>query len=194
MTRHGVRRITAAMCLLALLGAGCAKRKAPQDQTQLTPDDQYRKARELLERRKADQAVEVLQSIDFRYSGQDRARLEPLVRLGVADATFYKGSTLDLIDARSLYLEFVTLFGDHPLAPYAQFQSGVCSLEQASHPSKDQSQTLSAFTDLREVGRRYPRSRYAIAARDMIRRAESSLAEHACNQVRIEREPAPAIF
>jgi len=164
--------------LIALLGVACASKKPVEEARDLSPESVYREGRALLERRKTDQAIEKMQSIDFRYAADERARLEPLVRLGIADATFYRGSTIDLIDARSLYLEFVTLFGDHPLAPYAQFQAGVCSLKQTSHPSKDQSQTLAAFQDLREVERRYPGSRYALAAGDMIRRAEASLAEH----------------
>ena len=49
------------------------------------------------------------------------------MRIGVADATFYQGHDLALIDARNLYLDFVTLNADHELAPYAQFQAGICS-------------------------------------------------------------------
>lgn len=170
----------AVACLgLALLTtlAGCALGKKTKDYYTLPPDEAYKQGRALLEEGKSVQALDVFQSIDLRFA-DDRPALEPLVRLAIADSTFYKDAILDLIDARSLYLDFVTLFGDHELAPYAQFQAGVCSLAQANHPAKDQSQTLSAFQDLKEVERRYPNSRYALAARDMIRKAEGNLAEH----------------
>jgi len=164
--------------LVLALTAGCSRGKKVEESFEFTPDEMYIRALELLEKGKTTQAVEVFESFDFRYAGADRAVLEPLVRIGIADATFYKGSTLDLIEARSLYLDFVTLYGDHPMAPYAQFQAGVCSLEQSSHPAKDQSQTRAAFGDLRQVERRYPASRFASAADDMIQKAEDGLAEH----------------
>ena len=100
------------------------------------------------------------------------------MRLLLADSTFYLGDDLSLIEARSKYLDFVTLYGDHPLAPYAQFQAGVCSLKQAANPARDQSETAIAITDLRDVVRRYPESSFAAAAKDGLVRAETSLAEH----------------
>ena len=57
----------------------------------------------------------------------------------------------------------MTLFGDHRLAPYAQFQAGVCSLNQVAAPSKDQTETRQAVSDLGEVERRFPGSVYADA-------------------------------
>jgi len=83
-----------------------------------------------------------------------------------------------LSDARSLYLDFVTLYGDHALAPYAQFQAGMCILLQITHPSKDQSRTFEAIDDLELVGRRWPNSVYARAARGMVVAAETNLATH----------------
>src|SRR6185503_20699399 len=59
-----------------------------------------------------------------------------------------------------------------------QLQAGICSLKQVAHPSKDQTQTIVAITDLNEVVRRFPTSPYARAAQDRLRAAESRLAEH----------------
>ena len=70
-------------------------------------------------------------------------------RVGARNRDKTKGLALAYIDARQLYLDFVTLYGDHERAPYAQFQAGVCALAQANQPSKDQSQTYAAFADLR---------------------------------------------
>ena len=175
---RGALLATCALLAVAVAGSGCGGKQKPPMATVLGAEDLYEQALEQLEQRKLQAAIESLEAIDLRYDAEDQPRLEPLIRLAMADATFYKGSILDLIDARSLYLDFVTFKGDHARAPYAQFQAGVCSLEQVNHPSRDQSQTAAAFRDLRQVIRRYPNSRYADAARDMIRQAEDNLAEH----------------
>lgn len=164
--------------LLAGLVSGCGKaRKREIDQRLLTPRETYEGALDEIQRSKLRHATELLGRIDYRL-GEDRADLEPLVRLATADATFYQNNDIALIDARGLYLDFVTLYGDHPRAAYAQYQAGVSALSQVSAPSKDQSDTHRAIEDLRLVETRYPDSRYAAAARMMRRVAEGRLVEH----------------
>ncbi len=165
--------------LLALLAvSGCAGRKGVVPTSTLSAEAMYRQAMTLLEQRSLRKARTVLERIGGQYTQKNRTVLEPLVRLALADVSFYEGTDLALIDSRALYLDFVTLYADHPLAPYAQLQAGVCSLRQASHPARDQSETLRAIADLRDVVRRYPDSKYARAARDKIDEAEMLLAEH----------------
>jgi len=174
-----VRRLLIACAILALVSTGCAGRKKNDsiDQRLLTPRETYDAALEEVQRKKLRRATELLGRIDYRL-GEDRAELEPLVRLGTADATFYQNNDLALIDARALYLDFVTLYGDHPSAAYAQFQAGVCSLSQVSNPSRDQTETLQAIDDLKLVEARFPDSTYATAARLLRRVAEGRLVEH----------------
>ncbi len=164
--------------VLLLVGAGCSSKHKPPTIAGMSPAQAYARGLDLLERGKPDEALETFQSIDLRFAGDDREVLEPLIRLSIADATFYQGNYLAYIDARDLYLNFITLYSDHDRAPYAQFQAGVCSLNQTNAPSKDQSQTIAAFQDLREIERRYPQSLYSNATRDVIRRAEERLADH----------------
>jgi outer membrane protein assembly factor BamD len=175
-----MRRVFAGLAIVAVLavaGEGCAsRRKAKQEVELLTAEDLYRQGLASLQERKLRQARGYLERIQF--SAQNRPELEPLVRLALADATFYAGDDLSLIEARSKYLDFVTLYGDHPQAPYAQFQAGVASLEQVSDPSRDQSQTQVALADLREVTRRWPTGPYAEAAQQMVGVAQGHLAEH----------------
>lgn len=179
-------RRTAETTTLALLAAlilaaapGCKKKDdAIEDLPELPARTMYSNALQLIEQHKLNAAVKLLQQIDLRYAPEDRDDLEPLIKIRTADATFYQDTYLDYIDARTLYLDFANLFTDHPLAPYAQFQAGMCSLQQASNPSKDQTQTLRAIQDFREVTRRYPNSRFAQAAEGKIREAEAILAEH----------------
>jgi len=160
------------------MGGGCAaRRKTEGAATELmSAETAYRRAQQALAARKLTRAKQLLEKIQF--TAEDRATLEPLVRLALADATFYLGDDLSMIEARAKYLDFVTLFGDHPKASYAQFQAGVCSLTQVKDPSRDQTQTRLASADLAEVERRYPASNYTRAARDMLDRVDATLAEH----------------
>jgi len=82
------------------------------------------------------------------------------------------------LEARSKYLDFVTLYGDHPKAPYAQFQAGMCSVKQIYSASRDQAQTQIAIDDFKEIDKRWPKSPYARAARQFIGKGQDGLAEH----------------
>jgi outer membrane protein assembly factor BamD len=174
-----VRAIALVSALVALSVPGTVfakKNKKNQEGQYLTATDIYRQGLREIEEDDLRQAQAMLEQIS--YAPENREELEPLVRLGIADATFYQSYGVSLIDARSLYLDFVALYGDHPAAPYAQLQAGVCSLGQVVHPSRDQSQTHQAIADLRIVAQRWPRSMFAPAARVMIHKAEHNLAEH----------------
>ena len=171
--------IAAIVCgLLAGLTSGCGRKKKKEiDRRLLAPRETYSLARDEIQRGNLRRAIQLLSRIDYRL-GEDRALLEPLVRITTADATFYQNNDIALIDARALYLDYVTLYADHELAPYALYQAGICSLSQVSAPSKDQTETYQAIRDLRSVETRFPDSRYAVAARLMRRVAEARLVEH----------------
>jgi outer membrane protein assembly factor BamD len=157
---------------------GCAKRKEKQaeDRGPLPADVLYRRGIEQLARDNLAKAREDLERITFSI---DTVKLlEPLVKLRLADATFYKGDDISYIDARAKYLDFVVLDGGHPLAPYAQFQAGICSLKQVSAPTQDQTQTHTALEEFREVMRRWPGTSYAQAAEGVVSEAETYLARH----------------
>lgn len=163
--------------VLASLATSCAgsRRDRMRENEAMTSQMAYAKATAELAERDLRKARQTLERIRFGAADRD---LEPLVKLALADATFYLGDDLSLIEARSKYLDFVTFYGDHPRAAYAQFQAGICSLRQVEDPSRDQTQTRIAIEDLREVERRYPASVYAAAARDKVDQARRNLAEH----------------
>jgi outer membrane protein assembly factor BamD len=169
-----VRRPVVALLVLAVAVPGCAGKRKPQASI-LPADEAYLRGMELIARRDLREAIEALQSI--QYSPQTLQDTEPLARLALADATFYQDTDLALIDARNLYLDFVTLYGDHALAPYAQTQAGLCSLKQVNRPTRDQSQTHQAIGDLQVVIERYRDSPFARAARGLLADTRSHLAE-----------------
>lgn len=177
MTRRALA-VLALVATLAVPGTGCALfRKTKSSVADFSSgSDLYRRGMAELERHHLTKAKTLFEAVQF--SAESRPTLEPAVRIALADVVFYTGDDLSLIDARSKYLEFVTLYGDNPLAPYAQFQAGVCALKQIVNPSRDQSQTRVAIEDLREIEKRWPASPYARASRTMIRTAEANMAEH----------------
>lgn len=176
ITRAGILAIL--VVALAIVAPGCAgkKKKGFDAGSALTVTEAYAQGMALLETGQLPKALSALERIEF--TPESREVYEPLVKLAIADATFYSGGDIDLIDARALYLNFVALYGDHPRAPYAQMQAGVCSLRQVNHPARDQGQTVTAIQDFAGVLGRYPASAYAQVTRVKLREAEDVLAEH----------------
>jgi outer membrane protein assembly factor BamD len=163
--------------LAVLAGCGGAKKKdtsSPADGF-LTTEELYAQGREYLANAELRKARQTFERINMT---EDARELEPMVRLSMADATFYAGDSLSLIDARPLYDDFVILYGDHERAPYAKLQAGVCLLQQVNHPSRDQSMTYESIDDLGGVIQRYPGSDYAKVAQIKIDNARNNLAEH----------------
>lgn len=162
---------------VALSGQACAAKKKPKKTAEvLTADETLRRVADAMARRQMRKAKTMLQKIQF--TSEERSTYEPLVRLALADSTYYLGDDLSLIEARSKYLDFVTLYGDHPRAPYAQFQAGMASVKQIYSASRDQAQTQVALDDFAEIEKRWPSSAYARAARQFVARGRDGLAEH----------------
>lgn len=172
-------RLIAAFLLAAILlsGSACSSKKKPAAQAEVvTAEATLALSDDAMARHQLRKAKTLLQKIQFTQ--EERPKYEPLVRLALADSTYYLGDDLSLIEARSKYLDFVTLYGDHPKAPYAQFQAGMCSVKQIYSASRDQAQTQIAIDDFKEIDKRWPHSGYARAARQFIGKGEDGLAEH----------------
>jgi outer membrane protein assembly factor BamD len=162
---------------LATLGVGCAaKKKASQPPEALNAEAVLAQVQERMARHQLRKAKLLLQKVQFTQT--ERPTYEPLVRLALADSTYYLGDDLSLIEARSKYLDFVTLYADHPKAPYAQFQAGMCSVKQIYSASRDQAQTQVAIDDFKEIDKRWPNSAFARAGRQFIGKGQDGLAEH----------------
>jgi len=166
------------MMALVLGGTGCAAKKPPTTKPAevLTAEAILAQVDVAMSRHQLRKAKTLLQKIQFTQS--ERPTYEPLVRLALADATYYLGDDLSLIEARSKYIDFVTLYADHPRAPYAQFQAGMCSVRQIYSASRDQTQTQVAIDDFKSIDDRWPTSPYARAARQFIGKGQDGLAEH----------------
>ncbi len=165
--------------LLIATGTGCAAKKhkaAKQTAEVLTAEAALAQSDAAMAHHQLRKAKTILQKIQFTQA--ERPTYEPLVRLALADATYYLGDDLSLIEARSKYLDFVTLYSDHPKAPYAQFQAGMCSVKQIYSATRDQAQTQVAIDDFREIDKRWPDTGWGRAARQFIGKGQDGLAEH----------------
>ena len=177
-----VRTIAAVLLpALVLCGTGCAAKKrgaATQAAEVLTAEAILAQVDAAMAHHQLRKAKNLLQKIQFTQA--ERPTYEPLVRLALADATYYLFDDISLIEARSKYLDFVTLYADHPKATYAQFQAGMCSVKQiaSGSASRDQAQTLTAIEDFKEIDKRWPKSPYARAARQFVGKGQDGLAEH----------------
>jgi outer membrane protein assembly factor BamD len=175
-----LRAAVAAWLAFVLVGGcvGCAAKKSEPKQPAevVTAEATLAQVNVAMAHRQLRKAKDLLQKIQFTQA--ERATYEPLVRLALADATYYLGDDVSLIEARSKYLDFVTLYSDHPRAPYAQFQAGMCSVKQIYSASHDQAQTQIAIDDFQQVDKRWPQSPYARAARQFIGKGQDGLAEH----------------
>jgi len=174
------RTIAAVLSLtLCVCGPGCAaKKRQAQQQTAevLTAQAVLAEVDAKMAHHQLRKAKLLLQKIQFTQA--ERPIYEPLVRLALADSTYYLGDDLSLIEARSKYLDFVTLYADHPKAPYAQFQAGMCSVKQIYSASRDQAQTQVAIDDFKEIDKRWPASAFARAGRQFVGKGQDGLAEH----------------
>jgi outer membrane protein assembly factor BamD len=177
MTRRPGATLSVAAVVLILASGGCASKKKSKQTTEvLSAEQSLAQADQAMAHHQLRKAKTILQKIQFTQA--DRAVYEPLVRIGLADATYYLGDDLSLIEARSKYLDFVTLYADHPRAPYAQFQAGMCSVKQIISASRDQAQTRVAIADFQEIDKRWPASPYGRAARQFLGKGEDALGEH----------------
>jgi outer membrane protein assembly factor BamD len=163
--------------LIVASSAGCAgKRKADPTRQFLPAEELIALAEKEIAERDFRKARTYLERVS--YSPAERPALEPTVRILLADTAFWQGDDFSLIEARSKYQDFASLYPNDPRAAYAQFQAGMAAFRQVRASSRDQGQTRTAIGDLREVLRRFPDSPYARAARSKIDEAESYLAEH----------------
>jgi len=172
--------IVVLVAAVTLAGSACAhkaQKKNPKSTTEVvTAEEALRRSQDAMARHELRKAKSILEKVQFTTA--ERPVFEPLVRLAMADATYYLGDDLSLIEARSKYLDFVTLYGDHPKAPYAQFQTGMSSVKQILSVTRDQAQTQVAIDDFTEIEKRWPTSPFGRAARQFVAKGKDALAEH----------------
>lgn len=171
-------------CLVALLlavglAAGCGKRppKAPKDRySDMSTQEIYDLAMKRLEKGRWYRCRDALQSVLSRTDTSPE--MISSSHLALADAYFHDGGLINLAEALSRYTNFITFYPNHEKVDYAQYQVGLCHLEQALSPDRDQAQTVKALNELLKVESNYPNSPYSGKAAARAEEARELLAEH----------------
>ncbi len=174
--RPGTIALIAAAVIMAAPACGGSK-KPPKDKYAGVPAEQiYDIAARQIEKKSYSKARTTLQKVLGRED--TTPELTAKVHLALADAYFHDGGVINLAEALSRYTNFLIFYPNHPRADYAQYQLGLCYLEQTLNPDRDQTQTRKALDELVKVERFYPNSEYVDEAYDKVNQARELLAEH----------------
>jgi outer membrane protein assembly factor BamD len=163
-----------ALAILSLSIPACSGRK----QLQLADNEtMLAQAQQLIARRKLLQAVQLLGDVGLVTPVAEE--LDPQVKLALADAYFYQGGTINVVEAQGRYEQFLNFYPLHPLAGYARYQVGACLFEQSEQPSNDQEYSLRALEHFEAMARDVPGNQpWKFAARVMAAKAQAQLGEH----------------
>lgn len=175
--RHAWRVLASAVAILLIAGVLAPPAQAKKkNKVLLPPQEAYDEAMAKMAKKRYLQARTLLQEILPRVAPEDRELL-PKVQLGIADAFFKDGGTLNYGEALNAYRNFLTYFPQHEQAAYAQFMVGQSMFRQVLSPDRDQTMTLKAIDELKKVETTYPNSAYAEGARQTIDLCNARLAE-----------------
>lgn len=174
VTRCRGAAIVGGVALLILPGVACRhhKRALIEDNKALLGH-----AEELIARRRLLEAVQVLG--DAGLVNPVGEELDPQIKLALADAYFYQGGTVNIVEAQGRYEQFLNFYPLNPLAPYARYQVGACLFAQSENPNNDQEYSQRALDHFNAMIRELPEgSTWGLAAHVMAGRAQDKLAEH----------------
>jgi outer membrane protein assembly factor BamD len=175
MMRTTLARLAAVALMLGLLG-GCWWK---DDEEELVVDNAelYRQARVDIAEGHFFRASERLGEVGLTTAVSPE--LDPYVKLAIADSYFFRGGSINAIEAQSRYEQFLSFYPTHEMATYARYQVGVCLFRQSERPENDQEYTLRARNHFREMLRDLPPGDpWRLAAAAMRQKAEDKLARH----------------
>jgi outer membrane protein assembly factor BamD len=96
----------------------------------------------------------------------------------VADSYFKQGGATGYTEARYRYRDYLNRYPDARNRDYARYQFAVCYDREIENPDRDQTATLEAIQQYRNLMREFPDSPYSGAARDRMGELADILAEH----------------
>ncbi len=178
LTARGLR--LAGLGLFLVLAPGCASKGAKTDkvtQELLTEPKEvlFEKGKELLAKKKYDQARKYLNHVFETYPNEQMGREALLL---VADSYFNQKTTTGYTEARYRYRDYLNRYPGAPRRDYARYQFALCYDKEHEKPDRDQTATREAIEQYRSLIREFPDSGYAGAARERVRQLTDLLAEH----------------
>ena len=98
-------------------------------------------------------------------------------KLGIADSYFFDRAAT-YIEASVEYKSFLLHFPNHAKADYAQYQYAMCFFTEIENADRDQTSTLTAYAEFKNLIDRFPGSPYSIKAREKMELCLLRLADH----------------
>lgn len=171
--RRSGRALFVALAVGALFAPGCHRNR-----TELADNATlFARAERLVERRKFYEAKQVLQDIGLVEPLTDD--LDPKVKLLLADAEFFTGGTVAMVEAQNRYEQFVAFHATDPKAGYARYMVGRCLMEQAENPENDQDYSKRAVSHFETlIGDLPADSPWLRPSREALLAAQDRLADH----------------
>ncbi|GIX46158.1 MAG: outer membrane protein assembly factor BamD [Candidatus Tectimicrobiota bacterium] len=162
---RGARRSGWLLVLCVLVG--CAAKPQPR-----TPQEYLRLGDYYLARQRGERARQYFQRV---LEESDDSAQQALAQFKIAEALYREKNYLE---ARFEYQKFLELYPVHPLASRAQFQLGMCYLQEIRAPDRDQRTTREALRAFRQFRRQYPYDPLIPEAEAHIRTLRQRLAAH----------------
>jgi outer membrane protein assembly factor BamD len=177
-----LRRLTLTLTVAAVFAAalGCKSSssggvdKLTQELLSSSKEQLFTKGKALMERKKYEQGRKYLSFVFETYPNEPEGRESLML---VADSYFKQGGS-GYTEARYRYRDYLNRYPDAKNRDYARYQFAVCYDREIERPDRDQTATLEAIQQYRNLMREFPDSAYASAARDRIRELADILAEH----------------
>ena len=173
-----MKGVLLSLVLCGLLGCEVAT-KAPTS-AEDTARQMYVEAMEELVAGNFQQATMLFQKVS---RSPDYVRYAGLARLRIGDALYLQQQYEEAIGA---YRSFVAQYGSDPNLPYARYRIASCFFHRIPvgwwilppQHEKDQTMTRQAVRELKGFLKRFPTSRFAEPARDMLTKARGTLLAH----------------
>ncbi len=164
------------LCLLLLLSfaVGCKDKQVTISPDASSDEELFELGQQSIEKDPEKGRLYFRQVID----SYPRSFYAQRAKLAIADSYFEQGDVGSMIIAASEYREFISLFPYSPSAAYAQYRISMSYFEKALKPGRDQTKTMQALIEFRQVISKYPLSEEANQAREKIQECEERMAEH----------------
>ncbi len=157
--------IALALCIGVL--SGCSQKEQPQ-----TAEAYLQLGNRQLGRSRERQARQYYQQLLEQFPDSEQ---KIVAQFNIAESLYREKNYLE---ARFEYQKFLELYPTHPMASRAQFQLGMCSLQETQRVDRDQRKTQAALRALRQFRRQYPQDPLMPEAEAHIRFLRGHLAQH----------------
>jgi outer membrane protein assembly factor BamD len=155
------------LCVVWAFVSGCAQSKSG-----LTADEYLRLGDTQSSRNRQQKAREYYQELLTHFP---ESHHRAVAQFNIAESLY---RDKEYLEARFEYEKFLELHPAHGLAGQAQYQIGLCHVQQMRHYDRDQQHTRAALQAFRTMRRQHPQNPLIPDAEDHIRRLRQRLAAH----------------